>query len=128
MGKAKKKATPSPRKRKIAPRRQQVHHLEAVSLTTASPRLGKPSLRQIHQLQARSFVVGGPNKVAKPRGRRRKLTPKQIEDGIELRKRHPEMLQKEFCNFLRDKQKLKSDVANAAIYRWVISKVPGRRR
>ena len=62
-------------------------------------------------------------KIAMPRGRRHKLTPEQIEVGINLRRSDPKGKQKPFCNSLREKLKLTaSDVSDSAIYRDILSK------
>jgi hypothetical protein len=62
--------------------------------------------------------------IAIPRGRRHKLTPEQIEVGINLRRSDPKGKHKPFCDSLREKLKLTaSDVSDSAIYRDIISKV-----
>jgi hypothetical protein len=127
MGKARKKATPSRRKRKTVPKTaaRQVNRLEAASFTTAAPRSGEPGLREVHDLKAEPVAIGMTSqKIAIPRGRRHKLTPEQIEVGINLRKSDPKGKHKPFCDSLRKKLKLTaSAVSDSAIYRDIISKV-----
>ena len=106
MGKARKKATPSRRARKTVRKAAapQVHHLDPASLITASPSFGEPGLRQVHNLKAEPVAIGMTSKkIAKPRGRRHKLTREQIEVGINLRRSDPKGKHKPFCDLLRAK-------------------------
>jgi hypothetical protein len=99
MGKARKKATPSRRKRKTVRKTaaRQVYRLEAAALTTAAPRIGSPDLREVNHLGATPLVTAKPvvgfswsppsltmQRKRKRDGRHPSLTPEQIEEGIRI--------------------------------------------